>query len=47
MVLCLHMVASYNIIPVMVEFKGGPLPSLFVPNTVIAVFDDEEQLMER
>ena len=35
-------------IPVMVEFKDGPIPSLFVPNTVtMMMFDDEGQEVDK
>ena len=34
------MPASY--MPVKVEFKGGPIPSLFVPSTVTTMFNNDE-----
>ena len=36
-----------QIIPIMVEFNGGPAPSLFVPNTVTTIFDDEGQAITK
>ena len=38
-------VAGY--IPVKVEFKGGPIPSLFVPSTVTTMFNDEGQVIAK
>ena len=31
----------------MVEFNGGPAPSLFVPNTVTTIFEDEGQAIAK
>ena len=39
------MPASY--IPVKVEFKGDPIPSLFVPSTVTIMFNDEGQVIAK
>ena len=36
-----------QIIPIMVEFNGGPTPSLFVPNTVTTIFEDEGQAITK
>ena len=36
-----------QIIPIMVEFNGGPAPSLFVPNTVTTILEGEGQAITK
>ena len=36
-----------QIIPIVVEFNGGPAPRLFVPNTVTTIFEDDGQAIAK